>query len=51
MVQRLAQMPRGMQHVGCDQQVISVAFESLFFWIDFDIQHAVVDRGFLSSKA
>ena len=43
MRQGLLQIPRGVQHVGCDQQVAAVGIKALGDWVSFDVQRPVVD--------
>ena len=43
MAEGLLQVPRGMEHVGRDQQIIAMGFESLVDRVLLDIQRAVVD--------
>ena len=42
---RLVQTARGVQHVGRDDQVVSVGLEALIHGILLNVQHPVVDRG------
>ena len=42
--ERLLQVPRGVQHVGGDDQVVAVGVEALLHWVVLDVQHPVLDR-------
>ena len=43
MRQRFLQVPRGVQHIGRNQQIITMRVESLLHRVFFDVQHPVLD--------
>ena len=49
--QRLAQVPRGVQDVGGDRQVVAVPVEALRRRVGFNVEDSEVERGFLAAEA
>ena len=49
-VQRLVEVPRGVEHVGGNRQVVTVVFEALRHRVLLDVQDAVFDPGVLAAE-